>query len=260
MILYIRFVLLCEVSLMKCASNMFYVYLGIIVMNILVNCGLGETDIINGLTNSTSNNMIYDSKLILKISPNNSDLVEGEINTIESNNQIDSVDGNENENKSFLEDITEKFFKDYRIHFPSYFQTDGLPRVSEDAPVYGNKLVTFKSSSILQNRNLPQMSIEIPITQSMGKATELQNAIAGAGQAEKLYGTQFIQFQKVISGINNGTEVFYPDKAKSLMEQYVELTAHLSSLNKEMGKEAANQLKNLDPKIYRGFVEKNNVG
>ena len=125
--------------------------------------------------------------------------------------------------------------------------------ISEDVPIYGNKLVTFKSSSLLQDRNLPEMSIEIPKSTStnMGKLTELDKAINGADEAVKLYDSQFIKFNKVICDIKNGTEKFYPNEAKPLMETYVDLVVKLSDQQKAMANEAITQLHKLDSKFSR---------
>jgi len=204
----------------------------------------------------------------LKISQENSDLVQESVDTkaIYSNNKIDSVDFADNKdeckgkNLNFLQDIHKRLFFADKSYFPSHFQKNCLPRLSEDAPVYGNKLVTFKPTSLLQNRNLPEMSIEIPKSTSMGKLTELHKAIDGADEAVKLYDSQFIKFNKVLSGINNGTEKFYPDEAKPLMETYVDLVAKLSDQQKVMANEAISQLHKLDSKFSRSSYPVDNSG
>jgi hypothetical protein len=150
-----------------------------------------------------------------------------------------------------LDDIHRYILSTDKHHFPSHIQNIGLPKISEDVPIYGNKLVTFKSSSILHNRNLPEMSIEIPKNTSMGKLTELHKAIDGADEAVKLYDSQFIKFNKVLSGIKNGTEEFYPNEAKPLMKTYVDLVAKLSDQQKVMANEAITQLHKLDSKFSR---------
>ncbi len=260
--LYIRINLFCEVVLMKYASNMFYIYLAIIVINTFINIillGLVEMDI---LTSSNSSLEIGEGKIILKIDQGkvNSDLVGTKV--IESNNKIDSVDsdGNKNEcevkNLNPLKDIHKRLLLADKSHFPSHFQKNCI--VSKDVPVYGNKLVTFKSSSLLQTRNLPEMSIEIPKSTSIGKLTELHKAINGADEAVKLYDSQFIKFNKVLSGIKNGTEEFYPNEAKPLMETYVDLVAKLSDQQKVMANEAISQLEKLDSNFSRSLYPVDN--
>jgi len=262
---------------------MVYIYLGILIINTLVNIiflGIVDIDNITSLFNGTKNSCpnIDEPIIIFKISPDNSDLVQGDIKTmdIESNKKIDSVDANININdnkdeckgkirkRTFLDDIHRYILCTDSYHFPSYIQKNDLPKVSEVVPAYGDKLVTFKPSSLLHNRNLPEMSIEIPKNTSMGmgKLTELHKAIDGADEAVKLYDSQFIKFNKVLCGIKNGTEEFYPNDAKPLMETYVDLVAKLSDQQKIMANEAITQLQKLDSKFSRGLyqVEHSGVG
>jgi len=273
-ILYLRVIGAFETSIIKFPGYVFYIYLGVIVVNLLVKLillGIAEIDIVPDLCGSNCSSHsnspeIYDNKIILKISPDNSDLVQGEIKTIESNNKIDSVQVNDNKeeckgkNQSFLKDLHKRLQLE-KSHFPSHFQKNVLPKIPEDVPVYTNKIVTFKPTSILENRNLPEMSIEIPKSTSVGKLTELNKAISGADEAIELYDSQFIKFNKVLSGIKDGTEVFYPKEAKPLMETYIDFVAKLTNQQKVMANEAINQLQKLDPKFTRGlyFVD-NNAG
>lgn len=271
---YIRISLFCEVMVMKYAAHMFYIYLAIIVINTFINIillGAVEMDIFTSLNSSNSSMEIGDDKIILKINPGkiNSDLVQEEVETkvLESNKKIDSVDvdGNKKDeckvkNLNPLKDIHKRLLLADKSHIPSHFQKNYLPKISEDVPVYGNKLVTFKSSSLLQARNLPEMSIEIPQSTSIGKLTELHKAIDGADEAVKLYDAQFIKFNKVLSGIRNGTEEFYPNEAKPLMETYVDLVTKLSHQQKVMANEAIDQLHKLDSKFSRGLYPVGNSG
>ena len=220
------------------------------------------------ITNS-SMEIGYD-KFILRIDQGkvNTDLVqeEVEIKILESNKKIDSTEMDSNKkdeckvNLNPLKDIHKRLLLADKSHFPSHFQKNCLPRISEDVPVYGNKLVTFKSSSILQYRNIPEMFIEIPKSTSIGKFTELHKAIDGADEAVKLYDSQFIKFNKVLSGIQNGTEEFYPNEAKPLMETYVDLVTKLSYQQKVMANEAINQLHKLDSNFSRGLYSVDNNG
>ena len=258
---------------MKYVANMFYIYLAIVVINTFINIiflGVVEMDILTSLISSNSSMEIGDDKIILKIDQGkvNSDLVqtqEVETKVIENNKKIDLVDADGNKedeckvkNINPLKDIHKRFLLADKSHFPSHFQKNCLPKISEDVPVYGNKLVTFKSSSLLQARNLPEMSIEIPKSTSIGKLTELHKAIDGADESVKLYDSQFIKFNKVLSGINNGTEEFYPNEAKPLMETYVDLVTKLSHQQKVMANEAINQLHKLDSKFSRGLYPVDN--
>ena len=258
---YIRICLFLEVMVMKYAAKMFYIYIGVIVINTFINIillGIVETDILTSLL-SNSSMEIGDDKIILKIDQGkiNLDLVQ-ETKVIESNQKIDSVDvdGNKEDECKVkklnpLKDIHKRLLFADKSHFPSHFQKNCLPKISEDVPVYGNKLVTFKPSSLLQTRNLPEMSIEIPKSTSIGKFTELHKAINGADEAVKLYDSQFIKFNEVLSGIQNGTEKFYPNEAKPLMETYVDLVIKLSNQQKIMANEAINQLHKLDSGFSR---------
>ena len=210
---------------------------------------------------------ISNEKIISKInqSKENSDLVvQTEQDTkasIESNNKIDSVDVDGNKKDKCLACAGKNPLKDIhkyllsaadKSYCPSHFQKNTVPNIPQDVPVYGNKLVTFKPSSLLQNRNLPEMSIEIPKGTSMGgKLTELGKAIEGADEAIKLYDSQYVKFNKVLSGIQNGTEEFYPNEAKPLMETYVDLVIKLSNQQKVMANEAIKQLHKLDPDFAR---------
>ena len=255
---------------MKYTGYMLYIYLSILVFNIFINIiFLGVVDLNNIISLYSDSGMeISNSKIILKISQENSDLVQQSVETkaIESNNKVDSVDFGDNKdeckgkNLNFLQDIHKRILFADKSHFPSHFQKNGLPKISEDVPAYGNKLVTFKPSSLLQNRNLPEMSIEIPKSTNMGKLTELHKAIDGADEAVKLYDSQFIKFNKVLSGISNGTEKFYPNEAKPLMETYVDLVVKLSDQQKVMANEAISQLHTLDPKFSRSLYPVDNSG
>ena len=272
---YIRISLFCEVMVMKYAAHMFYVYLAIIVINTFINIillGIVEMDIFTSLISNNSSMEIGDGddKIILKINPGkiNSDLVQ-ETKILESNKKIDSVDVSTDGNKKDeckvqslnpLKDIHKRLLLADKSHIPSHFQKNCLPKISEDVPVYGNKLVTFKSSSLLQARNLPEMSIEIPKSTSIGKFTELHKAINGADEAVKLYDSQFIKFNKVLSDIKNGTEEFYPNEAKPLMETYIDLVTKLSHQQKVMANEAINQLYKLDSNFSRGLYSVDNSG
>lgn len=225
-------------------------------------------------TNFTSNMEICgESKLILKITESKKDLdllqtpQEVYTKSIESNKTLDLVDeveGNQNdkskgkEDINPLKDIHKRLLSADKSHFPSHFQKNSLPKIPEDLPVYGKNLVYFKPSSLLQNRNLPEMSIEIPKSSSIGKFTELHEAIKGADEAVKLYDSQFIKFNKVISNINNGTEEFYSNEAKPLMEIYVDLVTKLSNQQKIMANQAIIQLHKLDSNFSRDlYIVKN---
>jgi hypothetical protein len=264
---------------MKYGAKMFYCYLTIIVINLILNIiflalGVSDLDTLNSSILSTNSSIEIDNdKIILKISQDkvNLDLVqiqeEGETKAIESNNKIDLPYGNKEDeckvktpNSSFLNDIHKRILSVDKSYFPSHFQKNCLPKFSEDVPVYGNKLVTFKPSSLLQDRNLPEMSIEIPKSTNMGKLTELHKAIDGADKAVKLYDSQFIKFNKVLSDIKNGTEEFYPNEAKPLMESYVDLVTKLSHQQKVMANEAINQLHKLDSNFSRDLYPIDNSG
>jgi hypothetical protein len=257
-----RIYLLYEVMLVKYAANMVYIYFGIIAINTFVNIiflGIFEMETLHSLISSNSVTEIGSEKIILQIDQDkeNPDLIQTRDvpNDLKSKNEIDTVYGNKDESKEKklnpLKDLHKRLLFADKSHFPSYFQKDCLPKIPENAPVYGNKLVTFKPSSLLQDRNLPEMSIEIPQNRSIGKLTELHKAIDGADEAVKLYDSQFIKFNEVLSGIQNGTEKFYPDEAKSLMETYVDLVTKLSNQQKVMANEAINQLHQLDSRFYR---------
>ena len=271
-LLYIRISLFCEVMLMKYAAKMFYIYLAIITINMFINIillGVVEMETLTSIISNSSMERVGYDKIILKIDQGkvNTDLVqtlqETEAKILESNKKIDSVDGNKEDeykvkNLNPLKDIHKRLLSADKSHFPSHFQKNCLPNISEDVPVYGNKLVTFKPSSLLLYRNLPGMSIEIPKSISIGKLTELHKAIEGADEAVKLYDSQFIKFNKVLSGIQNGTEGFYPNEAKPLMETYVDLVAKLSHEQKVMANEAINQLHKLDAKFSRDLYPVDN--
>src|SRR5689334_16131593 len=213
-----RIYLFYEVMHMKYAANMIYIYFGIIAINTFVNIillGIFEMDTLHSLISSNSVTEIGSEKIILQIDQGkeNPYLIqtrqEADPNDLKSKNEIDSVYMNKDESKEKnfnpLKDLHKRLLFADKSHFPSYFQKDCLPKISENAPVYGNKLVTFKPSSLLQDRNLPEMSIEIPKTRSIGKLTELHKAIDGADEAVKLYDSQFIKFNEVLSGIQSGT-------------------------------------------------------
>jgi len=270
-VLYIRLHSTCETILMKYTGYMLYIYLSILVFNIFINIiFFGVVELNNIISISNDSGMeISNYKIILKISQENSDLVQQSVETqaIETN-KADSVDlGNNKDeckgkNLNFLQELHKRILFADKSHFPSHFQKNVLPKISEDVPAYGNKLVTFKPSSLLQNRNLPEMSIELPkiASTNMGKLTELHKAIDGADDAVKLYDSQFIKFNKVLSGISNGTEKFYPNEAKPLMETYVDLVVKLSDQQKVMANEAISQLHKLDPKFSRSLYPVDNSG
>lgn len=58
-----------------------------------------------------------------------------------------------------MSDIHKRLLSADKFHIPSHFQKNTL--LPQNVPVYGDKLVTFKPLSLLQDRNLPAMSIEI---------------------------------------------------------------------------------------------------
>jgi hypothetical protein len=262
LLLYNRIYLFYEIMAVKYATNLVYIYLGVITINAIVNIillGVFETDTLNSLIDSNVME-IGNNKIILQIDQGkeNTNLVQQEVvsNVLESKNKIAPVDGNKDgsnevQNLNPLKDIHKRLLCADKSHFPSYFQKNCLPTVSENVPVYGNKLVTFKPSSLLQFRNLPEMYIELPKNTSVGKLTELHKAIDGADEAVQLYDSQFIKFNEVLSGIQNGTEKFYPKEAKPLMETYVDLVTKLSHQQKIMANEAINQLHQLDSKFSR---------
>jgi hypothetical protein len=255
-----------EIIFIKYTANIFYIYLGIIVINTIINLILLAID---SQITLISSSIMENDKVLLKIDPGkvNSDLVvqtPQSISSLESNDKLDSVvnvDGNK-ENKCIgknpLNDIHKRLLFADKSHIPSHFQKNTL--FSQDVPVYGNKLVTFKPSSLLQNRNIPEMYIEIPKSTSIGKLTELNKAIDGADEAVKLYDSQFVKFNKVLSGILNGTEEFYPNEAKPLMETYVDLVTKLSNQQKDMANEAIKELHKLDSNFSRDLYPVDNSG
>ncbi|KAK4232696.1 hypothetical protein C8A03DRAFT_20061 [Achaetomium macrosporum] len=253
----------------KYANNLIYIYLGIITINAFVNIillGLFEAEVLNNIIDNNITEM-GNKKIILQIDhgKENVNLIQQEkVVSDVLENKIASVDGNKDgckvKNLNPLQEIHKRLLFADKSHFPSYFQKNSLPMVSENVPVYGNKLVNFKPSSLLQSRNLPEMYIEIPKNTSIGKLTELHKAIDGADEAIKLYDSQFIKFNEVLSGIQNGTEKFYPNEAKPLMETYVDLVTKLSHQQKVMANEAINQLRQLDPRFSRELYPVDNSG
>ena len=155
-----------------------------------------------------------------------------------------------------LHDIHQRLLHADKSHFPaqSDLKKNCLPKIPEETPVYGKKLVFNQPSSLLKNRNLPEMHIEIPKnTTTISKLAELQKALEGADEAINLYDTQAIKFRKILDNIKNGTEEFYPNEAKALMKTYLDLVAELSNQQKGMANEAINQLKKLDPNFSRNL-------
>jgi hypothetical protein len=279
LLLYNRIYFFYEIMARKYAPKMAYIYLGIIIINTFVNLiflGVFEMDTINSIISSNSVTEIGNEKIILQLDHSKvQNLVQTpeeapqeapqgaypeapapqEAVIIESKNKLDSMEEAKAESKvknlNPLKDIHKRLLSVDKSHFPSYFQKSSIPKISDNVPVYGDKLVTFKPSFLLQNRNLPEMFIEIPQNTSIGKLTELRIAIDGADEAVKLYDSQFIKFNDVLSGIQDGTEKFYPNEAKPLMETYVDLVTKLSNQQKVMANEAINKLHQLDPKFSR---------
>ena len=282
LLLYNRIYFFYEIMAIKYASKMAYIYLGIIIINTLVNLiflGIFEMDTINSLISSNSVTEIGNEKIILQLDHSKvQNLVQTpqeaaqeapqeapqeayqeapapqEAVIIESKNKLDSMEAKAEskvKNPNPLKDIHKRLLSVDKSHFPSYFQESSIPKISENVPVYGDKLVTFKPSFLLQNRNLPEMFIEIPQKTNIGKLTELRIAIDGADEAVKLYDSQFIKFNDVLSGIQDGTEKFYPNEAKPLMETYVDLVTKLSNQQKVMANEAINKLHQLDSRFSR---------
>ena len=269
-LIFFRIRLFCEVIVIKYAAKLFYIYLGIIVINTILNLIFLLLVIDSPISLISSSNIleIGDEKIILKIDPGkvnpNLEQTEQYTSSIESKDKLGSVVSVDWEGKCIgknpnpLKDIHKRLLFADKSHIPSHFQKNTL--FTQDVPVYGNKLVTFKSSSLLQNRNMPEMWVEIPKNTSVGKFTELNKAIDGADEAVKLYDSQFVKFNKVLCDIKNGTEEFYPDEAKSLMETYVDLVIKLSNQQKGMANEAIKQLQKLDSNFSRDLYPINNSG
>lgn len=278
LLLYNRIYFFYEIMAIKYASKMAYIYLGIIIINTFVNLiflGTFEMDTIKSIISSNSVTEIGNEKIILQLDHSKvQNLVQTpqeapeeapqepyqeapapqEAVIIESQNKLDSMEAKAEskvKNPNPLKDIHKRLLSVDKSYFPSYFQESSIPKISENVPVYGDKLVTFKPSFLLQNRNLPEMFIEIPQNTSIGKLTELRIAIDGADEAVKLYDSQFIKFNDVLSGIQDGTEKFYPNEAKPLMETYVDLVTKLSNQQKVMANEAINKLHQLDSRFSR---------
>lgn len=236
-------------SAVKFTTKYIYIYLGIVVISMLIKvCFVVlslefSSDFFFWDVELENRNFIFYLENIKKDTSS----------VIENKNIVDLVNVNNKEsevkNLNPLKDIHKWLLSADKSYVPSYFQESCIP--SKDVPVYGDKLVTFKSSSLLQDRNLPNMSIEIPKNVSIGKLAELHKAIEGADEAVKLYDSQYIKFNDILSGIQNGTEKFYPNEAKPLMETYLDLVAKLSNQQKIMANEAINQLSKLDPKFTR---------
>jgi hypothetical protein len=259
---------------MKYMSNIFYIYLGIIAINLCLKLLVILLGVDTGSIPSFISNMGMETgedKIILKIHEGKENLdfllqtqeeVDTKSKSNENNKNLDLVNEGNKEYKCIekninpLKDIHKRLLSADKSYFPSYFQKNSLPK--EDLPVYGNKLVSFKPSSILQNRNLPEMSIEIPKSTSIGKLTELHKAIDGADEAVKLYDSQYFKFNKVLFDIKNGTEEFYPNEAKPLMETYVDLVTELSNQQKVMANQAINELQKLESNFSRDlYIVKN---
>lgn len=234
---------------MKYTTKYIYIYVGIIVINILVKVGFVVLTL-----EFPPDFFFWDVELENRDFIIYLDNIKKDTDSaIENKNIVDLVYVNKKEyevkNLNPLKDIHKWLLSADKSYVPSYFQESCIP--SKDVPVYGDKLVTFKPSSLLQDRNLPNMSIEIPKNVSIGKLAELHKAIEGADEAVKLYDSQYIKFNDILSRIQNGTEKFYPDEAKPLMETYIDLVAKLSNQQKIMANEAIDQLSKLDPKFTR---------
>lgn len=248
---------------------MFYIYIAILVISAifnLISLGILETGTLNSLISCIySNEGISESNFILKIDQSkiNLDLatdsknIESKLDSVKVDTSSSNTTSKKIEykvkNLNPLRDIHQYLVHGDKSHLPSHIQKNCLPKIPEETPVYGNKLVINKPSSLLKTRNLPQMFIEIPKSTNIGKLTELHKAIDGADEAIKLYDTQAIKFSKILANIKNGTEEFYPNEAKPLMETYVDLVAKLSNQQKGMANEAINQLKKLDPNFSRNL-------
>lgn len=142
-----------------------------------------------------------------------------------------------------------------KANYPGHLKNTDLPK---EVPVYGNKLVRFKPSYLLQNRNLPEMSIDIPKSPILDKVTELRKIAEDANTNAKFYELQREKFLKIIANIDNGTEKFYPKEAKRLFVIYVDLTKDLSRQERFRIHEAIGQLHKLDTKLARDTSERFN--
>src|SRR5690349_3900044 len=103
LLLYNRIYLFYEIMAVKYATNLVYIYIGVITINALINIillGVFETDTFNSLIHSNAME-IGNNKIILQIDQGkeNTNLVQQEEVVLESKNKVASVDGNKDESK-----------------------------------------------------------------------------------------------------------------------------------------------------------------
>jgi len=197
----------------------------------------------------------------------------GEAGNIQSKGEVkdgssEATDVNNNyketqilQNESFLRKVHQTLF-DANNNKHSYPNNSKATTLPSSIPTYGKNLVYHKPSDLLGRRNLPNMSISIGNKMDMTAISSqtginmpalhvLRDFLNNAETSVKLYETQLIKFQDNVSCINKGTEPFYPNEAKPLLESYIKTIPELITEQKRLANSLIDEIQKKDPSFNK---------
>jgi hypothetical protein len=211
---------------------------------------------------------IYKS-IILHVREGTQGNIEGEITEIKQeilqskDEVLQSKDKSSNSNPTKDDNIkVSTKFKDMhktllatdKSSFPNDLQSSKtLPKISDNVPSYGQKLVFHKPSHLLEDRNLPSMSIGQTLSEnqssgsSLGKINEMKKVLKIVEENIELYNSQIEKFKETLSRIDKGTEQFYPNESKHLFNSYLKTIPSLVQEQTKAADQLIADIKKLDP-------------
>lgn len=131
-----------------------------------------------------------------------------------------------------------------------------IPELPKNVPKYPGKIVDSKPNQILEKRGLPSMTVQMPSnTSDPTPLKKLNSLLKDIDDSIKLYDNQAIKFRKHISDINNNRELWYDPESKKLFNEYIKIVDILKCQQKELGNQAIDELKKLDPNTKRNYYK-----
>jgi len=160
----------------------------------------------------------------------------------------------ENIKSNFLKKIHKELLSSDRSHLPIEYKAKTSVLISKDAPSYGKNLVYTKPSLLLEHRDLPSMTIEKPnagISGDLDKILKLKRFLKGVDVSVQLYTEQQVKFTNTVSCIEKGTEPFYPDEAKPLLDSYIKAIPALLQEQQKVANKIIEEIHKIDPSFVR---------
>jgi hypothetical protein len=140
----------------------------------------------------------------------------------------------------------------------SNYDKDKLPNIYKKSFnfSYQENMSIFKPNNILYKRNLSPMHLDLPV-QSEKSLEQNKEFLKNVDTSLVLYQNQKEKFDQIIKDIDAKKELWYPNAAKSLFNEYKELVPKLEKLYGDLGDNLEASIKKEDSTFNRGLNNNN---